>query len=418
MLTRRGVLVQRLTASECDELTVTSDSDPPKKVVCYRECPPGFLVPRHWCKGFSSRSPSMRESNIYVPFKGQLKQAQEHALEKTVRGLLERGGGLLCLPTGRGKTVIALKAACDLGLKTLIIVHKTFLLDQWRERIATFCPTARVGTIQGKVVDVEDKDIVLGTMQSTAMKNHPVHVYVGFGLLVIDEAHHCPAETFSDLFFKANCAKILALSATPERRDGLHKLLGWFVGPVLHHETLESAAEVCVQVTRYHCPSWTTPDLQRKGAMSRMINVLARDRTRTEMILRAIEPLVDLGRHVLVLSDRREHCAEIAKALGDRAGLYLGGMPKDLADRSLRKSVVVATYSLVSEGFDLPSLDAVVLATPRSDVRQAVGRILRDTPGKRHAPLVLDILDEWSLFVFQGRKRRRFYAEAGFRVVE
>ena len=68
------------------------------------------------------------------------------------------GGGLLEIPCGRGKTVMALKIAAELGVKTLVIVHKTFLADQWIERIKQFIPNARIGRIQGQTIDIDDKE--------------------------------------------------------------------------------------------------------------------------------------------------------------------------------------------------------------------------------------------------------------------
>jgi hypothetical protein len=84
-------------------------------------------------------------------------------------------------------TTIALNLACRLGVRTLIIVHKEFLADQWRERIERFVPQARIGRIQGPIVDIEDKDIVLGMLQSLSMRDYPAHVFEGFGFVAIDE---------------------------------------------------------------------------------------------------------------------------------------------------------------------------------------------------------------------------------------
>ena len=114
----------------------------------------------------------------------------------------EKGGGLLEIHTGAGKTVMGLNIISQLKKKTLIIVHKEFLLRQWIERIEQFLPNAKVGKIQGEVIDIENKDIVIGMLQSLSMKDYPKSIFDSFGLSVYDECHHIGAEVFSRVLFK------------------------------------------------------------------------------------------------------------------------------------------------------------------------------------------------------------------------
>ena len=96
-------------------------------------------------------------------------------------------GGIISVGCGFGKTVLALYLATRLKKKTLVIVHKTFLLNQWKERIIEYIPTARIGQIQAGVVDVENKDIVIGMLQSISMKDYPDNTFSDFGFTIIDE---------------------------------------------------------------------------------------------------------------------------------------------------------------------------------------------------------------------------------------
>ena len=126
-------------------------------------------------------------------------------------------------------------------------------------------------------------------------------------------------------------------------------------------------------------------------------------------------------RKILVLTDRREHCSVLmcmcqSKYSDDSVGLYIGGMKtKDLKE-SEGKSIIIGTYTLAHEGLDIPSLDSIILATPKSNIVQAVGRILRETPGKQHNPLIIDVLDKWGPFFHQYKKREKYYLEAGFTI--
>ena len=114
----------------------------------------------------------------------------------------KNGSGLLALHTGFGKTCLALNILSQLKKKTLIIVHKEFLLRQWLERIEQFLPDAKVGKIQAKTIDTEDKDIVICMLQSLSMKEYPKEMFYEYGFTIVDECHHIGAEVFSRAFFK------------------------------------------------------------------------------------------------------------------------------------------------------------------------------------------------------------------------
>ena len=130
----------------------------------------------------------------------------------------ENFGGLLDIYCGFGKTVLALKIITMLKLKTLIIVHKGFLMDQWEERINQFIPEAKVGKIQGQIIDIENKDIVIGMLQSLSMKEYPDDQFSDFGLLIVDEVHHISAEIFVRALQKIVTKHTLGLSATMNRK--------------------------------------------------------------------------------------------------------------------------------------------------------------------------------------------------------
>ena len=117
--------------------------------------------------------------------------------------------------------------------KTIIIVHKEFLLRQWIERIEQFLPDAKVGRIQAKIIDTEDKDIVICMLQSLSQKEYPKEMFREYGFTIIDECHHMSAEVFSRAFFKVVTHYTLGLSATIKRKDGLTKIIKWFVGDVV-----------------------------------------------------------------------------------------------------------------------------------------------------------------------------------------
>ena len=135
--------------------------------------------------------------DINLKFCGSIRENQQKAIDSSLSTLKSTGGGLLVLPCGYGKTCIALYLISLIKKKTLVICHKEFLVEQWRERISVFLPEARVGIIQGQKFDVDDKDIVIGMLQSLSMKEYELNAFDSINFLIIDECHHISSKVFS-----------------------------------------------------------------------------------------------------------------------------------------------------------------------------------------------------------------------------
>jgi superfamily II DNA or RNA helicase len=211
---------------------------------------------------------------------------------------------------------------------------------------------------------------------------------------------------------------MVGLSATPERKDGLSKVLYWFLGPqiiTIKRETGKPSIRFIFNNTKDY-----TEEFNQAGRVNNpaMITNLTKQQGRNELIVNTVKSLV-AGRKTLILSDRREHCENIAAQLvaaGITAGVYLGGMSTQDREATTESQVIVGTYQASGEGFDVPLLDTLILATPKSDVEQAVGRILRQK--NANEPLVIDIVDEFSIFKGQYIKRHRFYKKCEYKIVE
>lgn len=232
---------------------------------------------------------------------------------------------------------------------------------------------------------------------------------------VVHNCHHVGASTFSRAMFGLCAKRVLGLSATPNRKDGLSRVVTWFAGPVAFQVKREHQASTEVRVVRYDCPAFRQPPpVNRRGdiCFATMITRLVTNDDRTDAVVREAVALAAAGRHVLVLSHRREHCFDVVARvgrLGVDAAAYVGGV-KEVPDTR----VIAATYALASEGFDLPRLDALVLATPASDVEQAVGRVMRGNSPK--GAVVVDVVDAWGVCFAQHAKRRALYRRSGFTV--
>ena len=211
----------------------------------------------------------------------------------------------------------------------------------------------------------------------------------------------------------------LGLTATPERKDGLTRLLYWFLGPEFFRIERTAEKTTRVETLHYMCDAFKeAPPVTRFGNinMAAMVTAVTELEDRNALIVEHADRCVLEGRRVLVLSDRRDHCFDLQKKLGSKSALYIGGMKEEDLAESAKAPVVIATFQLAQEGLDIPVLDTCILSTPKSDIKQAIGRIMRETPGKNNAPLIVDVIDHWSVFYSMWRKRLAVYRAGGFAV--
>jgi len=423
MLTRHGVLVPDAGPDLKKDLTVRPIVNAlgigSASFRVFRKVPGGLIVPRY----YSSTGPTRDVRLPCAPapginFVGKLRDPtrQPEAFDAGTAAFTEKGGGVLSLPCGFGKTTIGLALAAHLKLRTMIVVHKEFLANQWIDKIREFCPGATIGRVQGDLFDIE-KDFVVAMIQTMSQREFAETAFDSIGFLIVDEAHHIGAPAFSQFMFKICPKHTLGLTATPERKDGLTRLLYWFLGPEFFRIERTDQKSTSVVTVPYSSSLFKeSPPLTRFGQlnMAGMINILVEIEERNELIIRETHRALKNKRRVLILSDRRDHCLNLHSKLKDLAGLYIGGMKEDDLARSAECPVVVATFQLAHEGLDIPALDTVILATPKSDIKQSIGRIMRETPGKSNDPLIIDIADQWSVFHAMYRKRLKVYQEGGF----
>jgi len=387
------------------------------KFYAYRESPHKLYVPRFYkeCvpKTISKGAP------INVTFSGSIRKDQQDAVD----AFLNKQCGLLELPCGFGKTIVALYLISVLKLKTIVIVHKEFLLEQWMERIREFLPNATIGRIQGTTIDT-NKDIVIGMLQSISKDKYPKEIFQSFGFTIIDETHHIAADVFSNALFQIVTPYMLGLSATMERKDGLSKVFKLFLGDIVYSAKREKTLVYIHKVT------FTTTDdefneviknFKGETNYTSMIKKLSEYNPRKECILHILDILLkDTTTHqVMILSHTKALLEYFHDAIEHRnmgsVGYYIGGMKQSALKESETKKIILATFAMAEEALDIKTLSTLVLATPKTDVIQAVGRILRV---KHEKPVVVDIVDSHPTFINQWKKRRAYYNSQGYTIVE
>jgi superfamily II DNA or RNA helicase len=492
---------------------ITNDN---KLFPAYRESPNKFYVPHYYGVekfGLPKQYKISEGVDIDIAFNGKPRDYQEPIINKFLEHCkkLVCGGGLLELHTGWGKTCAGLYIISKLKKKTVIIVHKEFLMNQWIERIQYFLPTARIGKIQGPIIDTKDKDIVLCMLQSLVLKDYDQEIFNEFGLTIIDEVHHISSQSFSTSLFKIVTKYMLGLSATMERKDGTTNVFKMFLGDIIHKAERKTDNVVEVRAITYKVDddefNETILDFRGQPQNSSMISKICEYNRRTEFIIKTLCDFIsvsDVDREIInnyklemdknnpncelcnkninylikntccncvkyclscmdnistnkAVKKERAKCPNCKKVLKYEqnyienkyvkpleqthtivmshnlnilhyiykkivcknlasVGYYIGGMSEDELKKSEKKQIVLATYSMSSEGLDIPTLNAEFLITPKTDIVQTVGRILRAKHAYSH-PIIYDFVDSHDLFQRQWLKRKSYYKKQNYKII-
>jgi superfamily II DNA or RNA helicase len=355
-------------------------------------------------------------------FEGTLKPFQQEAAGQ----VLKRDFGLLCLPTGGGKTVASLYIISERKQPALIVVHSKELLNQWIDRIGSFLgiPESEIGVI-GNGQKRIGEHITVALVQSLYKCADQVAPHIGF--LIVDECHRAPSRTFTEAVMAFNSRYMLGLSATPYRRDGLSKLIFWHLGDLVYQvdtgQLVEDGHVLRAEVITRETDFDTCLDASEQ--YSRVLSELCQDLDRN---LQICQDVADESRNgggiCLVLSDRKSHCETLRTILSEyyslKSDVLTGDLPKKHREAVVDRlnagevKVLVATGQLVGEGFDCAGLSTLFLATPiKFDGRllQYLGRILRPSPGKQAK--VFDYVDVnvGVLKASAKARRRRVYSQ-------
>lgn len=413
------------------ELTVKPQGPPQfvketKPFGVYQETKKELIIPRYFAVEKLNQEIKFKSSKNYVDinFKGKLRDLQKNIMDQVIPKIKKTKGGMVSLPCGFGKTVCALYLASKLKKKTLVIVHKTFLLNQWKERIEQFC-NSKVGMIRQDKVEIEGCDIVIGMLQSISKNKYTKELFENFGLVIFDEAHHAPSRYFSRALPIISTEYMLALSATPKRSDKLEKVIHWYFGPMLYQIKDNRNIKVLVKRYNYHVDNKNFKEAMLPfGAdvnLPKTINRITKLKKRNAFIVKIIKELtLEENRKILILSDRVNHL-EILKELLDKNNIidndfYIGRMKQKELDLASEKQVILGTYGMASEALDIPALNTLIMVTSRRNIEQSVGRILRKQDDTIQ-PIIIDFNDKLKCFQKQGEFRKNYYLKKNYQVL-
>jgi superfamily II DNA or RNA helicase len=316
-------------------------------------------------------------------------------------------GGILNLGCGYGKTFIALTYIATRGVKSIVIVDKTNLLEQWKSEALKHLAVKEsdIGWVQGNRWDWEDKTIVLASLSTLSRRAKdnklPEDFCSSFGVAIYDECHHLSAAGFSKtcpLFY----GERHGLTATPKREDGLEAVFMNHLGPIHYSRVDQELIPRCVFVSTDISADRVLEEdaskprnarliLDRAGELNhrKLCAWLGSIKERNWLICHLADRLSSSGHHVLCVTHSKEHARLLNK-------FYVGsGLASGDVDPSLRRSAIAnakvsfATVDVAAEALDVPSLSAIIVMTPfgaRSQgnlLQQALGRIQRRKEGKK-----------------------------------
>jgi len=411
-----------------------------KSVALYAERNGLFGVPRYYFQDIPATD-IIYQDCIGSPVTFKFRSSKSHPkypMQQSLVGRFKRyvrdgkTGFVIVARTGTGKTCIGLECIQLLGRTALIIVPKEDLLGQWTRRIKkhTDIKNSDVGIIQQDRCEFQGKKIVIAMMHSLALRKrpYPEELYSYFGTVVVDESHRVGAAKLGSAPMLFSARYRIGMSATPKRKDGMDIVLRYHFGEVWLSATDDDlpVPTIVVKHLTDTPPVKFYPGASFMARRAKTISSVSKDPSRNMRIASYVNAMYTKDRKIVVFSDRLQQLDTIRHFLlntyripSNVIGKYIGGVKDSERVRIATDcKILLATYQSMDMGTDIPSLDALVFATPRSDVVQPIGRILRFVRGKKR-PVVLDLVDtSISDCIVMAKARERKYAELGYTITK
>ena len=383
---------------------------------------------------------------INVDFKGELRSEQDKALKELTR----YDNGILHAATAFGKTVVSSAIIAQKKVNTLIILESSALIEQWKEALEKFLNiNEELPAYKTKTGRVRKRKSLIGTLQGahdsmtgiidiamagSLCKKGEYHKLLNqYGLVLIDECHHSASETIANVLKEVKAKYVYGVTATPKRGDGLEKINYMLIGPIRYSYTAkEKAKEQGIQHLVYPRFTRTVPPrgvITGKMHPNEAYEIIHNNDVRDEQIIEDVKKCVAAGRTPVVLSRYKDHSEkfyERLKSYVDHVFLMTGNNSKKEHRKILEQMhqvdkneslILIATGSLVGEGFDFPRLDTLFMATPvsfRGVVEQYAGRLNRDYEGKESV-IIYDYVDNHiPMFDNMYVKRLKAYKQIGY----
>lgn len=324
--------------------------------------------------------------------------------KEAVENLLNAQSGVLVAPPGSGKTVIGIELINRLKQPTLILVHKKQIFNQWAERIENFLniPKKEIGQFGTNKKTIGDK-VTIAMIQTLNRENsiETLKSKAQFGLILVDECHHIPAQMFRQVITQFSPYYLYGLTATPERKNNDEKLIYLYLGEILHtinsgdlknsgkNQTPTANNKIIIKNTSLNLPF----NIKTKE-LSLLSKIITFDSERNQQIINDVEIEAKKSAKCLILTERKEHVEILDRYLKEKFEIV--ALTGDLTDKQRREKIqqiasqnfqiIIATGQLIGEGTDIPNLDCLFLVYPfsfKGKLIQYIGRIQRGDSGNK-----------------------------------
>lgn len=405
-----------------------------EEVLLYEQDGNQLKLPRALCP-IGQQDLRIDGEKVNLEFKGELRPDQPEWFYPTAEFLKAGESGVVVAGTGRGKTALGYFAASVVKRKTLVVCTKSDIYEQWIAGAKKFLGLAdhEIGQIRQDKCEIVGKKFVVAMIHSLSIEGkYPDSIAAGFGLVIFDECHRLPATNFVRVASMFPAKVRLGLSATIGRSDGKELLVYAHIGPV----RVEAKGQLLVPKVLLYKSQWKCPRVMRQGKVQRIPHEhgktmtiekpMSTDASRNYLVASLMRDCYEKARKTVVFLSLLEHMKvlqEEAHRLGvplEVMGIY-GPAPSKKAQEARElvkvKPLILTTWGMMSEGTSIDWLDCCILAMPRSNVVQAVGRIRREYPEKKQ-PVVIDIQDPDSPVLDDyNQKRAWWYRSIGAQVI-
>ena len=375
--------------------------------------PFSFFYHHQESKGLK-KLPSVSHLQQKYKFEGSLLPRQLDIKEETLEILSRTGSVVLCLHTGFGKTIFAIYLLSRLGLKTLILCHRSIIIQQWVDSVKRHLPAVRVGVMNLAEYKKNSecwKDLDVLVCNVINIPKCPREVYAPFGCVVVDEVHTICTTQFSKSLPLLTPSYLIGLSATPFRSDGMDQLLELYFGPEIIYKPMQRFFNAYKLSTGFVPTVTLTAD--GKMNWNSVLESQATSRVRNELICRLVTYFEK--RNILILVKRKDHALGLKQMLLEK---------KEDADCFIHTAksanyecrILIATYSKGGVGFDHPRLDMLITgADVEENFMQYLGRVFRRDDV---LPIYIDLRDSMSTLVKHSQSRLKICKEIGGEVKE
>ncbi len=355
---------------------------------------------------------TFKEANQNLTFAGKLRWEQKEVVDKFHTKGRARSG-IVQAPCGWGKTFTGVDIIARNNVTTLVMVHTKLLFRQWIEELERQVPDVKIGKVGDGLLDIQD--ITVGIYKS--VYNNLSSLRDSFSLILVDEAHLCPAELFSTALNNLNAKIKIGITATPRRKDGKHVFLAdYFTNFMVTARDPRKLQDPVVLVKR---TDFRFPVIDPKRDWSRQLNKLCSNQDYLKAIAKMANQMIVVNRCPLILGERVQMLKDLQEMIPDSVCLI------GETDESTRKDVLqnvggkykaVLSTKLFDEGISCHRLDTLFLTCPNNNpikLEQRIGRIIREHPDKE-VPMIVDFWLSGPIVARQQSKRLAWYNQRGY----